>query len=140
MRDLGFEVTGFLFFLLEVFFPLFFMLAVFFKALRDGFGIGVRLQHEQVNVRVCEIGTDTLGLIEIPLVASAGLSQDRLCVGAMSEDRDHGDQDGKDGNGERDSGEGFGAFAGFFELVGEFLDFGGFHGGDDSSLCCGEGV
>jgi hypothetical protein len=50
-------------------------------------------------------------------------------VAAMAEDGDHSDEDGKDGDAEGDGLKRLVAFAGFLHLVGEFLDFIGFHSG-----------
>ncbi len=66
------------------------------------------------------------------VIAGAGLGEDGLGMGAVAENGDHGDEDGEDGNSEGDAGKGFGGLGlptGFFELVGEFLHFLGFHGG-----------
>ena len=100
---------------------------------RNRRGVRGGLQAKKVYCCSGVIGTDLLGLVLVPLIGGAGLFKHCLSVGAMAEDRDHGNEYGKNGDGERDSGRGFALLASFLQLIGELLDLGRFHG-EDSNL------
>ena len=61
-----------------------------------------RLQGQEVARNLRLLYPQLARLILVPLVRSPGLLQHSLCVGAMTEYRYHGNQDCKDGDGERD--------------------------------------
>jgi hypothetical protein len=118
------------FFLREFVFPLVDVGLVVDDSSGGGGGVDGGLEAEHIYGACEVVHADLFGLVLVPLVGCAGLHEDGSGVRTVAEDGDHGDKDGKDGDGEGDGLEGFaGAFIGFLEPVGELVDFSWFHGG-----------
>ena len=108
--------------------PLLNMGFVFF-ALGGSCGREGWLQRHEIHCDRKVVHPDLFGLVFVPLIGCARLHEDRFGVAAVAKDGDRGDEDGEDGDGKRDHFEGFATFGRFFHLVGELVDFVGFHGG-----------
>ena len=134
----GSVVVGLLLFLDQLSLPLLDVGLVLGRFGGDGGGVDAGLKGEKVDIDRQVVHADLLCLVEVPLIAGAGLHEHGLGVTTMAEYADHGDKDGKDGDAEGDGLERFVTFAGFLHLVGKFVDFVGFHSGMILACGCGD--
>jgi hypothetical protein len=123
--DVFFEVAGGFFGVGEVLLPFLQVGLVAGGELLGGGVVTLGAGGEQVEGEGGVVLADFFGLVEVPLVAGAGLVEDGFGVDAVAEDGDDGDEDGEDGHGEADGAET--GFMRVFVLLLKFVDFVGFH-------------